>query len=159
MAVKHYVDEVPPSTGRTYEINGTKSTIKDVTKYDQVGSGFGAKDVNAACVLECNYAKSDNVHLLTTDNVNSENIKFYATAAYTRGDTFKFNNTVVTAKTIDGRELETNFFVASTMVECIKRGNALYFQGSSSQLVDDVVKSTYHIGVENGVMYIEEAGI
>ena len=54
MAVKHYKDEIPPSGGRTYKVNGVVSTIEDTTAYQQEGSGFGAADVNAACVLECN---------------------------------------------------------------------------------------------------------
>ena len=157
MAVKHYVDEIPPSTGREYEINGTKSTIKDVTKYDQVGSGFGAADVNATCILECNHTKDGTVHLLTTDNVNSENIKFYATADFLKGDTFKFNGTTVKAIATDGRTLDPYYFVANTVVEFKKRVKNLYFQGKCDMLVDEVTKSAYFIGAEDGVMFIEEA--
>ena len=156
MAIKHYVDEIPPSTGRTYSINGTKSTITDTTVYDQVGSGFGAADVNSTCVLECNYAKSGNVHKLTTDNTASENIKFYATSAFTRGDTFTFNGIAVVAQTTDGQALGTNFFVANTIVECRKFGNVLYFASASKAIADDANTSAYRIGVENGIMYIEE---
>ena len=156
MAVKHYVDEIPPSTGRTYSINGTKSTITDTTVYAQVGSGFGAADVNSTCVLECNYAKSGTVHKLTTDNTASENIKFYATSAFTRGDKFTFNGVAVTAQTTDGQILGTNFFVANTLVECRKRGNVLYFASASKAIADDTNTSAYRIGVENGIMYIEE---
>lgn len=59
MAVKHYVDEIPPASGRVYAItsDGETSTITDVTQYEQEGSGFGAADVNAVCLLECNYTK------------------------------------------------------------------------------------------------------
>lgn len=157
MAIKHYVDEIPPSTGREYEINGTKSKIKDVTKYDQVGSGFGAKDVNATCILECNHTKDGTVHLLTTDNVNSENIKFYATADFIKGDTFKFNGTTVRVMATDGRDLDPYFFVANTVVECKKRGNYLYFQGKCDLLVDEITKSAYYVGMEKGALFIEEA--
>lgn len=156
MAVKHYVDEIPPATGRTYTINGAKATITDDTVYEQVGSGFGAADVNSTCVLECNYAKSGTVHKLTTNNTASENIKFYATSAFTRGDTFTFNGAAVTAKTTDGQSLGTNFFVANTLVECRKYGNTLFFASASKSITDDVSTSAYRIGVENGVMYIEE---
>ena len=76
MAVKHYKDEIPPSGGRTYKVNGVVSTIEDTTAYQQEGSGFGAADVNAACVLECNYSKSGTVHRLTTENTATENLKF-----------------------------------------------------------------------------------
>ena len=157
MAIKHYVYEIPPSTGREYEINGAKATIKDVTKYDQVGSGFGAADVNATCILECNHTKDGTVHLLTTDNVNTENIKFYATADFLKGDTFKFNGTPVRAIATDGRPLDPYFFVTNTMVECKKKGNVLYFQGKCDLLVDEFTKSAYYIGVDDGVMFIEEA--
>ena len=156
MAVKKYVDEIPPSTGRTYEINGTKSTIKDTTVYEQEGTGFGAADVNSTCVLECNYTKSSTVHKLTTENTTSENIKFFATSGYVRGDTFTFNGAIVTAKTTNGEMLGTNFFVANTIVECRKRGNVLYFASASKSIPDDNSTSAYRIGIENGIMYIEE---
>ncbi len=158
MAVKHYVDEIPPSTGRVYrvETNGATSKITDITDYQQVGTGFGAKDVNATCVLECNYAKNGTVHNLTTENTASENIKFFATAAFNRGDTFTFNGTAVTAQTTDGQALGTNFFKANTIVECNKRGNALYFGSCNRSIVDDANGKAYRVGIENGRMYMEE---
>lgn len=158
MAVKHYVDEIPPSEGRTYQIttDGSSSKITDVTNYQQIGTGFGASDVNSTCILECNYEKSGTVHKLTTDNTASENIKFYTTSAFTRGDTFTFNGVAVTAMTTDGKTLGTNFFVANTVVECHKYGNALYFASANKAIVDDANTSAYRIGVENGIMYIEE---
>ncbi len=158
MAVKHFVDEIPPSTGRVYQIatDGNVSKITDITSYQQVGTGFGANDVNCACVLECNYAKSGTVHRLTTENTASENIKFFATAAFVRGDTFTFNGTAVTAQTTDGQALGTNFFKANTIVECHKRGNVLYFASSSKSIVDDATGSAFRLGIENGIMYIEE---
>ena len=158
MAVKHYVDEIPPSTGRVYlvETNGDTSKITDVTTYQQVGTGFGASDVNATCVLECNYAKSGTVHKLTTENVASENIKFFATADFNRGDTFTFNGTAVTAQTTDGQALGANFFKANSIVECNKRGNVLYFGSANRSIVDDTTGKAYRIGIENGNMYIEE---
>ena len=158
MAVKHFVDEIPPSTGRTYQIvtNGTTSTITDVTNYPQEGTGFGAADVNAACVLECNYAKSGTVHQLTTQNTTSENIKFFATAVYNRGDTFTFNGTVVAAKTLDGAALDKNFFKANSLVECFMRNGVLYFPTQSKSIKDDIDGTAYRLGIENGVLYIEE---
>ena len=158
MAIKHYVDEIPSTDERTYRINinGDKSTITDTTKYEQMGTTFGAADVNSTCVLECNYAKSGNAHQLTTPNKSSENIKFYATATFKQGDTFTFNGVEVTAQTTDGVALGTNFFVANTMVECRKHGNTLYFASASKAIADDTSPSVYRIGVENGIMYIEE---
>ena len=158
MAVKHFVDEIPPSGGRVYQIvtDGSTSKITDVTNYQQVGTGFGANDVNCACVLECNYAKSGTVHKLTTENTASENIKFFATAAFNRGDTFTFNGTAVTAQTTDGQALGTNFFKANTIVECRKKDNVLFFASSSKSIVDDATGSAFRLGIENGIMYIEE---
>ena len=158
MAVKHYVDEIPPSTGRTYRIetDGETSKIIDVTEYERVGSGFGESDVNSVCVLECNYAKSGTIHQLTTENRNSENIKFFATAPFNRGDTFTFNGTAVTAQTTDGMALGTNFFKANSIVECSRRGNVLYFGSSNRSVVDDNTGKAYRFGMENGNMYIEE---
>ena len=158
MAVKHFVDEIPPSTGRRYliETDGDTSTITDVTMYERIGTGFGAADVNCTCVLECNYAKNGTVHQLTTENVLSENIKFFATSAFRSGDTFAFNGTAVTAQTTDGHALGTNFFAANTIVECRKRGNILYFASASKTIVDDSTGAAYRLGIENGIMYIEE---
>ena len=158
MAVKHYVDEIPSSEGRVYIIttNGGKSTITDVTEYEQIGSGFGARDVNTSCVLECNYTKEGTVHTLTTENKGSENIKFFATSAFVRGDTFTFNGAVVTAQTTDGKALDTNFFIANTIVECFRKGEVLYFGNPGKSIVDDSTGVSYHFGMDNGQMYIEE---
>lgn len=158
MAVKHYVDEIPATNERTYRINlnGDQSTITDTTRYEQVGTAFGAADVNSTCVLECNYNKSGKVHNLTTQNTSSENVKFFATSAFTRGDTFTFNGVAVTARTTDGKELGTNFFVANTVVECFRKDGILYFGGSCKSIVDDTTKVSYHFGIDNGLLYIEE---
>lgn len=158
MAVKHYVDEIPSTGVRTYriEIDGDKSTITDTTVYEQVGTPFGAGDVNSACVLECNYSKSGTVHKLTTENTRSENIKFFATSAFTRGDTFTFNGVTVTARTTDGKELGTNFFIANTIVECFRKDETLYFGSSSKSITDDTTGVSYHFGIDNGLLYIEE---
>jgi hypothetical protein len=159
LAVKHYVDEIPPQSGRVYQIvtNGTTSTITDVTVYQQEGAGFGSSDVNAACVLECNYAKSGTVHQLTTQNSTSENIKFFATAAYNRGDTFTFNGTAVEAKTVDGAALDTNFFKANTLVVCLLKESVLYFPSQSKALVDDNdATNVFRIGLADGMLYVED---
>lgn len=158
MAVKHYKDEIPPSSGRVYQIvtNGSTSSITDVTKYQQEGSGFGAADVNATCVLECNYSKSGTVHQLVTQNATSENIKFFATANYNRGDTFTFNGVAVTAKTVDGFALDNGFFKANTLVECFMENSVLYFAGQSKTIKDDTDGTAYRVGIDNGKLYIEE---
>lgn len=158
MAIKHYVDEIPATDSRTYRIviNGDKSTITDTTTYEQVGTAFGAADVNSTCVLECNYTKIGRVHTLTTENVSSENLKFFATISFRRGDKFTFNGVPVTAQTIDGKALDTNFFVADTIVECFRKGNVLYFGRSGKSIVDDQTEVSYHFGMDKGKMYIEE---
>ena len=52
MAYKHYVDQVAPSSGRTYTINGTTGgTIVDTTQYEVVGSDFGSQDIMDVGVL------------------------------------------------------------------------------------------------------------
>lgn len=159
MAIKHYVDEIPPSTGRVYRIitDGNTSRIIDETEYQQVGTGFGAMDVNKGCVLECNYAKNGTVHQLTTANTTSENIKFFATSRFLKGDTFTFNGEPIVAQTIDGSPLTTNFFTVNSIVECRRRDNVLYFTSGSKNIIDDVTSVPYRIGVENGKLYIEEA--
>jgi hypothetical protein len=138
------------------ETNGEVSKITDITEYEQEGTVFSANDVHRACVLECNYVKDGTVHKLTTPNTASENIKFFATAAFDRGDTFTFNGEVVTAQTTSGHALDKNFFKANAIVECRKRGNVLYFASSSKSIVDDSTGAAYRLGIENGIMYIEE---
>lgn len=158
MAVKQYHDAIPSSEGRVYRIEtyGDKSKIIDATEYEQEGSSFGSADVQSACVLECNYEYFGGTHWLLTPNELSENIKFFATADYKRGETFSFNGFAVTAQTMDGRELSTNFFRANTIVECRKRGDVLYFTSPSKSIVDDSTRVSYRLGIENGIMYIEE---
>ena len=158
MAVKHYVDDIPPSTGRVYQIetDGNTSKITDVTNYQQEGTPFGANDVNCTCVLECNYSKSGTVHKLTTENIESENIKFFATADFNKGDTFTFNGESVTAQTINGHSLGAMFFRANTIVDCFKKGNTLYFRNAGTSVGDDNTGVSYRFGMENGSMYIEE---
>ena len=158
MAIKHYVDEIPSTDVRTYliHIDGDKSTITDTTTYEQVGTTFGAADVNSTCVLECNYNKSGKIHNLTTENISSENIKFFATSAFEKGDSFTFNGNVVIARTSDGKALDTNFFIANTIVECFRKGDVLYFSSPSKSIVDDSTGVSYHLGIDNGYMYIEE---
>lgn len=158
MAVKHYVDAIPPATGRSYyiSINGNNSKITDTTVYEQEGSSFGATDVNTTCLLECNYSKSGSTHMLSTLNKDSENIKFFATESFIKGDLIMFNGTIYTALTADGRELDTNFFVANTVVECFRKDGVLYFGNSGKSIVDDTSGMTYRFGIDNGLLYIEE---
>lgn len=159
MGLKHYLDEIPPSTGRKYliETDGDISKITDITEYEQVGTAFGANDVNRGCVLECNYRKYRDVHELTTENIESENIKFFATSGFEKGDTFTFNGVPVTAQTTDGQALGSKFFVSNTLVECRRKGDALYFTSASNNLIDDATSIPYRIGIDNGRLYIEEA--
>lgn len=156
LAVKYYRDAIPPSTGRSYKINGVASTIEDVTVYQQTGSSFGAADVNAACVLECEYSKSGNVHALTTSNKATENLKFFATSSYAKGDAFSLNGATVDAKTLDGNPLDTNFFRANSMVECFLRNGTLFFTGRNRAILDETSGAMYHFGIENGYLYVEE---
>lgn len=158
MAIKHYLDDISSSPERVYRIetNGNVSKIIDVTEYEQKGSTFGAGDVNKACTLECDYAKDGKTHRLTTPNNGSENIKFFATEPFTKGDGFTFNGVVMEARTTDGCPLCSNFFVANTIVECNKKENILYFASSSKSVADDITGIEYRFGIENGMMYIEE---
>lgn len=158
MAIKHYLDDIPSTPERVYRIetNGNVSKIIDVTEYEQTGSSFTAGDVNKACVLECDYEYNENVHSLTTPNATSENVKFFATAPFRRGDVFTFNGKEVEARTVDGHPLGSNFFVANTVVECNRKGNVLYFASSIKSIADDTTGVEYSFGIENGMMYIEE---
>lgn len=161
MASKKYQDEIAPSAGRIYEIvdipNGNTSRILDVTEYEQVGTEFHAADVNAACLLEADHAKAGTVHALTTPNVDTENIKFRATAPYVKGDTFTLNGVACPVQTISGRPLETGYFKAGAMVHCLLSRGTLWFQGSAAPvLVDDTTGDVFLLGVNNGKLYIKE---
>lgn len=161
MASKKYQDEIAPASGRVYEIvpipNGNTSRIMDVTEYEQVGSEFHAEDVNAACLLEADHAKSGTVHALTTPNVDTQNIKFRATAAYVKGDTFTLNGTACSAQTISGRPLESGYFKAGAMVRCLLSRGTLWFEGGAAPvLVDDTTGAVYLLGVKDGKLYIKE---
>lgn len=158
MAVKHYVDEIPPSTGRSYliETDGNTSKITDVTEYQQVGTPFSANDVNCTCILECNYSKRGREHNLTTQNIETENIKFFATEDFNKGDSFTFNGQSIGACTTDRQGLGDKFFRANTIVECYKIGGVLYFTRPNKSIVDDSTGTAYRFGIENGKMYIEE---
>lgn len=96
------------------------------------------------------------VHQLVTQNATSENIKFFATANYNRGDTFTFNGVAVTAKTVDGFALDNGFFKANTLVECFMENSVLYFAGQSKTIKDDTDGTAYRVGIDNGKLYIEE---
>lgn len=158
MAIKHYVDDIPSSLERVYRIetSGNVSKITDITEYEQKGSSFGAGDVNMVCTLECEYEKVGNVHHLTTPNERSENIKFFATATFNKGDKFTFNGKTVEAKTTNGQPLSKNLFVENTIVECNKLDDVLYFASSSGIITDDTSDIGYRLGIENGMMYMEE---
>ena len=118
MAYKHYVDQVAPSSGRTYTINGTTGgTIVDTTQYEVVGSDFGAQDIMDVGVLEANYARNGTVHQLSTENTSSIQMRFSPTASYNAGDTFTVNGTAFTVKSTMGAvTLPTNFFTNGSIV-------------------------------------------
>lgn len=117
MAYKHYVDQVAPETGRTYDINGTASTIRDTTQYEVVGSDFGSLDIQDVGVLEAQYSKSGTVHRLVTENTASIQMRFKPTAVYNAGDTFTVNGTVFTVRSTMGAvTLPANFFTNGSLV-------------------------------------------
>ena len=140
MSVKHFVDEIPPETGRKYNITtqGGESTIEDITVYEQEGTKFGSADVNAACILECNHAKVGTVHALTTENTTTENLKFIAVADFVQGDTFTLNSVAMTALMPDGNELSGDFFKTGAVVFGFVKGTTMYFVGgggANSQVI------------------------
>lgn len=159
--VKKYQDEIVPQGGRVYQIedipNGDTCHILDVTEYTQVGAEFHAADVNAACLLEANHQKVNTVHQITTPNTATENIKFIATAAYARGDTFTLNGVELTAKMLNGKPLADGHFGQGAMVTCLLANNVLWFEGGcGAVLVDDTTGVAYRLGINNGKLYIKE---
>lgn len=161
MAVKHYMDDIVPADGRTYQIvdiqGGDTCHILDVTQYSQRGTEFHAADVNAGCLLETEYSKAGTVHKLVTPNEDTENIKFRATADYNKGDTFTLNGTAVDALTVSGRKLESGHFKSGAMVSCLLSRGTLYFEGSRAPvIVDDTTGAIFTLGIDNGKLYIKE---
>lgn len=128
MAVKHYVDEVVPEDGRVYDIAdvGEHKSITDVTAYPQVGSSFGAADIEAACVLEAEHLKVGNEHRITIPNGDAENVKFIATADFAAGDTVTWNGDPMTVLTQAGEEPEAGLFKQGIPAECRREGSTLY---------------------------------
>lgn len=135
MAYKYYKDEVVPSTGRKYNItnndDGTNKIV-DVTNYTATGSTFGTADINAIGILECNYSYASNIHALTTDNTNTENIKFTATNAFTTGDSITLNGDTVTLKSLDGTTITENAWLANSVVFAFRKDTTLYLMPRAS---------------------------
>lgn len=144
--IKTYTDQIPPASGREYNITDTtggKKRITDVTAYEQAGSGFGTADVMSGCIIEVTHSKSGTVHTLTTANTQAENLKFTATADFTAGDTIKFNSTTLTVKCVGGSTPATGLFKNGDVVECSKSGNGLFFipMGYSKSEVDTLLNA------------------
>lgn len=161
MASKHYMDDIVPADGRTYQImpitGGDTCKIVDVTQYEQVGTEFHKGDVNAVCLLEADHSKAGTIHALTTPNTDTENIKFRATADFHKGDSFTLNGTAMDIATISGRPLESGYFKTGAMVHCLLSRGTLYFEGSKAPvIVDDTTGALYTLGINNGKLYIKE---
>lgn len=117
MAYTKWQDEVAPSTGRVYNIDTSAGTITDITAYEQQGTQFGAAAVQDIGILEANYTKSGTVHQLTTENTDSIQMRFTATAAFNAGDSFTVNGTAFSVRTTNGVvTLPSNWFVANSIV-------------------------------------------
>ena len=72
------------------------------------------------------HQKQGTIHVLTGDT-SAQNIKFYATANYTEGDTFLVNGTSRTVVTMNGQTLPTDFFVNGAGVMALLSGSNIYF--------------------------------
>lgn len=72
------------------------------------------------------HQKQGTIHVLTGDT-SAQNIKFFATANYTAGDTFLVNGTSKTVVTMNGEELPDNFFVSGAGVMALLSGSNIYF--------------------------------
>lgn len=108
-------------------------------------------------ITDCEYSKRGTVHALVTDNPSVENIKFFATASYQRGDSFTLNGNAVSVKTLDGQSPDTGYFRENVMVYGMLKDSVLYFTGRSDVISDDTdVRSRFKIGIENGYLYMED---
>lgn len=74
------------------------------------------------------HAKSGTAHSLTLTG-GSNNIRFVATAGYTKGDTFTVNGTAVSVLLPNGKVPGTKFFVTGSTVFCLLSGTTLYLVG------------------------------
>ena len=81
---------------------------------------------NSQGVTLYTHQKQGTIHVLTGDT-NAQNIKFFATANYTEGDTFLVNGTSRTVVTMNGQTLPTDFFVNGAGVMCLLTSSNIYF--------------------------------
>ena len=81
---------------------------------------------NSQGVTLYTHQKQGTIHVLTGD-ANAQNIKFFATANYTEGDTFLVNGTSKTVVTMNGQTLPDDFFVSGAGVMALLSGSNIYF--------------------------------
>lgn len=81
---------------------------------------------NSQGVTLYTHQKQGTIHVLTGDT-NAQNIKFFATANYTEGDTFLVNGTSKTVITMNGQILPNDFFVSGAGVMALLSGSNIYF--------------------------------
>lgn len=104
-------------------LQGEVSTIKG--NIETINGEIDALQ-NSQGVTLYTHQKQGTIHVLTGDT-NAQNIKFFATAPYTAGDTFLVNGTSKTVVTMNGQALPDNFFVSGAGVMALLSGSNIYF--------------------------------
>ncbi|MDL2215736.1 hypothetical protein LJB77_01500 [Ruminococcaceae bacterium OttesenSCG-928-N02] len=115
-------------------------------QYDPKGTiaaGGGIRAEIEAYALEngvhtYNHTFTSGTHTLT-GVPGATNIKFFASAPYTQGDTFTVNGAVCNPKTTDGEPLASGYFATSAVVQCFLAGNTLNFKVGGTALNYKVV--------------------
>lgn len=102
--------------GEVTTIKGNIETIND--EIDALQNSQG--------VTLYTHQKQGTIHVLTGDT-NAQNIKFFATANYTEGDTFLVNGSSRTVVTMNGQTLPNDFFVSGAGVMALLSGSNIYF--------------------------------
>ena len=104
-------------------LQGEVSTIKG--NIETINGEIDALQ-NSQGVTLYTHQKQGTIHVLTGDT-NAQNIKFFATANYTEGDTFLVNGTSKTVVTMNGQALPNDFFVSCAGVMALLSGSNIYF--------------------------------
>ena len=104
-------------------LQGEVSTIKG--NIETINGEIDALQ-NSQGVTLYTHQKQGTIHVLTGD-ANAQNIKFFANANYTEGDTFLVNGTSKTVVTMNGQTLPTDFFVNGAGVMALLSGSNIYF--------------------------------
>lgn len=116
-----FIDDSEVSPIRTWSSEKINEEITDAVSASATASGISVYT----------HSKSGTVHSLTLAG-GGNNIKFIATAAFTKGDTVEVNGNAVTVLLPNGKAPGNNFFVYGAVVLAFLSGSTLFLVGGGS---------------------------